>query len=182
MSLCVWKFCSCWACERWGRIKWGLNPECMTQSLVIILRTVGSLKYFELYSDMLRWVLSNTTVPAVQRMNGLEDWRWSDCFRKWVRLLRGNISGGLNQAGVPMRREKWTDLKSIEKIAFSNCFNVVSVKGKGWEGCSGFQAVADQDDISYLPGQIPRFVVDHRTYRSNVIRCSCCFEVRQHHG
>lgn len=44
------------------------------------------------------------------------------------RLLRGNISGGLNQAGVPMRREKWTDLKSIEKIAFSNCFNVVSVK------------------------------------------------------
>lgn len=25
-------------------------------------------------------------------------------------------------------REKWTDLKSIEKIAFSNCFNVVSVK------------------------------------------------------
>ena len=44
------------------------------------------------------------------------------------RLLRGNISGGLNQAGVPMRREKWTDLKSIEKIAFSNCFNVVSEK------------------------------------------------------
>ena len=45
------------------------------------------------------------------------------------RLLRGKIS--LNQAGVPMRREKWTDSKSVEKIesvAFSDCFHVVSEK------------------------------------------------------
>ena len=38
-----------------------------------------------------------------------------------------------------------------------------------------FQAVADQD-IAYLPGQIPRFVVGHRAYGSNVIRCSCCLK------
>lgn len=31
-----------------------------------------------------------------------------------------------------------------------------------------FQAVADQD-IAYLPGQIPRFVVGHSAYGSNVI-------------
>lgn len=159
MGLCIFKFCrSCWACERWGRISedWILNA--WPRASWLSWGQWGALKYFKLYSDMLRWVLSNTTVPAVQRMNRLEDWRWFDCFRKWLKRLlrgkikkkkrskRGKISGSLNQAGVPMRREKWTDLKSIEKIdsvAFSDCFNVVSEKevraekdgqfpGSGW--------------------------------------------------
>ena len=146
MGLCIWKFCrSCWACERWDRISedWILNAWHRTSWLS--WGQWGALKYFKLYSDMLRWVLSNATVPAVQRMNGLKDWRGFDCFRKWVkRLLRGKIS--LNQASVPMRREKWTDLKSIEKtesVALSDCFHVVSEKevraekdgqfpGSGW--------------------------------------------------
>ena len=67
-------------------------------------------------------LLQEVTEEAIKRQ---------DQKKKKKKSKRDKISGSLNQAGVPIRREKWTDLKSIEKIdsvAFSDCFNVVSEK------------------------------------------------------